>query len=268
MRNDEHRLHTVDRALTLLSFLNDHSGAHQLRELAAALGMNKAVVYRLLRTMQSHGYVSQDAVTTAYRIGPRARALGRRHDPTDVFAVAREPMRELARTSGLSAFLTLPLVHDSVCVDRAEASTTVRVSYEIGRRLPYHAGAPGKALLASFGAQRRAEALGAGLLTRFTAATIVSRAALEAELARVVHRGYATSAGEIEDDVSGIAAVIFDTTGNAAAALSLSGLSATLREPLFNRLGRQLVAAARAIGTDLGVTDIAVPARTSAVMER
>ena len=230
--------------------------------------MNKAVVYRLLRTMQSHGYVSQDAVMTAYRIGPRALALGRRHDPTDVFAVAREPMRELARTSGFSAFLTLPLAHDSVCVDRAEAHTTVRVSYEIGRRLPYHAGAPGKALLASFDAQRRVEAIGTGLLKRFTAATIVSRTGLDTELARITHRGYATSAGEIEDDVSGVAAVIFDTTGNAAAALSLSGLSATLREPLFDGLGRQLVAAARAISADLGVSAAAVPANATAAMER
>lgn len=268
MRNDEQRLHTVDRALTLLTFLNEHRGAHHLRDLATALDLNKAVVYRLLRTMQSHRYVAQDPETAAYRIGPRARALGRGNDPTDVFAVAREPMRDLARSSGLSAFLTLPLAYDCVCVDRAEANTTVRVSYEIGRRLPYHAGAPGKALLATFDARRRADALGSGLLKRFSAATIVSRTSLKTDLARIVRRGFATSAGEIEDDVSGIAVVIYDATGNAAAALSLSGLNNTLRAPLFDRLGRQLVAAARAISTDLGVADGTRDARTPVVMER
>jgi DNA-binding IclR family transcriptional regulator len=252
MRNDDFRLQTVDRALTLLSHLNENDGPRQLRELAAALGLDKAVLHRLLRTMIGHAYVIQDPVTAAYRLGPRAHALGRRRDPADLFAVAREPMRELARETGFSTFLTLPLARDTVCVDRVEAQTTVRVSYEIGRRLPYHAGAPGKALLAHFAPQRRSSTLGDRLLERFTAASIVSRAELENELERIRRTGYATSTGEIEDNISGIGALVRDANGEPAAALSISGLSAVLHETLFPVLGARLLRTAQSISHELG----------------
>ncbi len=243
---DEPRLQTVDRALRLLTYLGDHPGKHQLRELAGALQLNKAVVYRLLRTMEQHGYVAQDAATAAYQIGPCALALGRRYDSASVVAAAREPMHALTRESGFSTFLTLPLVTDCVCVDRVEAQTTVRVSYTIGRRLPYHAGAPGKALLAAFDAPRRATAL-AVALEKFTAKTIVRRDALDSELTAIRRRGFATSTGEVEDNISGIATVISDTAGNPLAALSISGLSAVLHASLFHNLGAQLVRAAESI---------------------
>jgi DNA-binding IclR family transcriptional regulator len=245
--NGDASLHTVDRALTLLSYLSDHPGAHQLRELAAALAMNKAVVYRLLRTLEGHGYATQDALTSAYRIGPRALTLARHDDPASVFAQAREPMQALARESSFSTFLTLPLATDCICIDRAEAQTTLRVSYSIGRRLPYHAGAPGKALLAAFDPARRLQALGRGPLERFTETTIVRADALETELARIRRRGFATSIGEVESSVSGIAAVIEDGARQPLAVLSISGPSAALLESRFESLGRRLIDATRAI---------------------
>jgi DNA-binding IclR family transcriptional regulator len=245
--NPDPGLQTVDRALTLLSYVSDHPRAHQLRELSTALSMNKAVVYRLLRTMESHGYITQDAMTNAYRIGPRALTLARYADPASVFERAREPMRALARESSFSTFLTLPLATDCICVDRAEAQTALRVSYSIGRRLPYHAGAPGKALLATFDAARRLHALGRGPLERFTDATIVDGDALAIELARIRSRGFATSAGEVESSISGVAATIEDDAGHALAVLSISGPSSLLHESLFESLGRRLIDATRAI---------------------
>jgi IclR family transcriptional regulator, acetate operon repressor len=252
MRNDELRLQTVDRALTLLSYLNANERPHQLRELAAALMMDKAVMHRLLRTMIAHAYVVQDAGTAAYRLGPRARALGRHGDQADIFGIAREPMRELAAETGCSTFLTLPLVRDTVCVDRVEANAMVRVSYDIGRRLPYHAGAPGKALLAAFAPARRQRALGDKLLERHTARSITSRSELDRELARIGRRGFATSVGEIEENISGVAAVIYEASGEPAAALSISGVSVILRETMFADLGARLMRAAGAISRDLG----------------
>lgn len=267
MRNDEQLLHTVDRALRLLSFLNENDGAHQLRELAAALQMDKAVVHRLLRTMVGRGFVAQDAATSAYSLGPESRALGR-PEAAHLFAVAREPMRALTASSGFSTFLTLPLVRDSVCVDRVEAQRTVRVSYEIGRRLPYHAGSPGKALLAEFDAERRSRALGDALLERFTGNTIVSRTALDVELALIAKRGYATSVSELEDGISGLATVIRDTGSRPIAALSLSGLGTALPASAFASLGAELAAAGRTISLHLGAPADAGPIQTSATSER
>lgn len=254
MRNDDGRLQTVDRALRLLVYLNENEGAHQLRHLAAALAMDKAVVHRMLRTMATQGFVAQDDASGAYSLGAQARALGR-PDSAYLFAVAREPMQALMAATGFSIFLTLPLARESVCVDRVEAQRTVRVSYEIGRRLPYHAGSPGKALLAAFSGERRTRALGDGLLERFTAKTIVSRAALDRELARIVDRGYATSHGELEDGISGVAAVVCDARAQPVAALSLSGLATTMPESRFASLGARLGAAADSISRRLGAPD-------------
>jgi DNA-binding IclR family transcriptional regulator len=267
MRNDQPMLQTVDRALRLLSFLNENDGPHHLRDLSAALALDKAAVHRLLRTMCAHGFVDQNEETAAYSLGAEARALGR-PEAAHLFAVAREPMRTLTARSGFSTFLTLPLAHESVCVDRVEAQRTVRVSYEIGRRLPYHAGSPGKALLAAFDPHRRTRALGSALLERFTANTLVSRVALESELARIAERGYATSVSELEDGISGVAVVIRGPGAQPVAALSLSGLGTALPASSFAAIGREMTAAARIVSLQLGAPEDSSPRHAAIPSER
>ena len=107
----------------------------------------------------------------------------------------------------------------------------------VGRAAPLHCTANGKVLLA-FGAAK----LPAGELERLTPHTVVDRAALDAELVAVRTRGYATTLAELEPGLVAVAAPVFGPgSGEAVAALSISGPTIRLTPARLNELGALLI---------------------------
>jgi DNA-binding IclR family transcriptional regulator len=242
----EASLQTVGRALQLLAFFGDRPGPHALTAIAAELDWNKAVCHRLLRTLAARGFVVQETPTRAYSLGPAALRLGQRGSRIDLRSLAKPVMQELALSNHLSSFLTIPLENETVCVERAETDAVLRVSYDRGRRHPYHAGAPGKVLLAHLDAARQVSILDSEL-ARFTPRTIVARRRLGEELSRIRSRGFAISHGEMYQGVSGVAAIITDSGGQPLGALSLAGPTGMLSTRAWTQHGARLLRSAEAI---------------------
>jgi DNA-binding IclR family transcriptional regulator len=84
--------------------------------------------------------------------------------------------------------------------------------------------------------------------------TIVDRAALEAELADVRMKGYATASEELEIGLVAVAAPVLDSLGTCAGAVSVSGPSYRL-EPAS--AAEPCVATAAEISTLLGFKEAA-----------
>ncbi len=70
-----HPVNSVDHALQLLLLLRDEP---DLRVTAAAerLGFSPSTAHRLLSTLEHRGFVTQDRMTRAYRVGPALIELG------------------------------------------------------------------------------------------------------------------------------------------------------------------------------------------------
>jgi DNA-binding IclR family transcriptional regulator len=121
---------------------------------------------------------------------------------------------------------------------------------EVGALLPAHATALGKVLLAA----SRYVVGELDDLTRYTATTIVDRAALEAELDVVGERGWAADVEELMGGVVSIAAPIQDRRGVTVGAIGITGPVERLTiagEPLKDHVAFVRVAA-RAVSRDLG----------------
>ena len=102
----------------------------------------------------------------------------------------------------------------------------------IGRRTTTHAVANGKVLLA-YGALPRPRTL-----ERYTAQTITTFDALDAELAAVRRDGYAKAVAELEEGLVAVAAPVFDPAGTCVAALSISGPEFRMLPATLDALGR------------------------------
>ena len=89
-----------------------------------------------------------------------------------------------------------------------------------GQRLPLHAGAAGKTLLAHMPKAEVKALLDAGLI-RYSPNTLVNAKKLLTELARVRHQGWAEDHGEYVPSIHAFAAPIMDPTGKVVAALSV-----------------------------------------------
>ena len=103
------------------------------------------------------------------------------------------------------------------------AAYRIRSQRDVGRELPAHSTALGKVLLAFLPRQKMIDLIAKYGLARSTAATIVSRKRLLAELDLVRKQRYAMADGEAYSDLRALAVPIFDADGEVRAAVSVNG---------------------------------------------
>ena len=215
MQNPQ-RLQSADRALAILSTFSPERSSLRVSELARELGLHKSTVSRLLSTLQARGLVRRDGDNFAP--GPELARLGALAvSGLPLAQVARQPLAELAEVTGETVNLAIRRGEEAVNVLQVQTTHFVGMTDWTGRGAPLHATANGKVLLA-FGdgpAPTRLPAL--------TERTIVDRAALEAELAAVRQRGYATTSEELEIGLVAVAAPVLDSLRKCAGAVSVSG---------------------------------------------
>lgn len=238
----------LGRALDLLDLLAAHPGL-TLSEVAERSGQPPSTVHRVLHTLAARGMAESDPATQAWNIGPQAFRLGsafmRRSGLVDR---ARPVMRALMEHTGETA--NLGILHgDSVLfLGQVETSETIRAFFPPGTRSPLHASGIGKALLAF----RPGSVATLGPLARFTDTTLTDPAALEADLARIRHRGFAFDDEERTRGMRCIAAPVFDLSGEAIAGISVSGPTHRIGPEHVKTLGAVVAAAAASLSDAMG----------------
>lgn len=135
---------------------------------------------------------------------------------------AREVAREVRDLSGETVQVAMLDGRDAIYLVKEESQKAIRMASSIGRRLPAHASAIGKVLLAGLPLAERVELLGTHPLERLTEHTIVDPAQLMEELESTERRGYALDNEESSPEVCCVAAPIWDSTSCVIAAMSVS----------------------------------------------
>ena len=126
-----------------------------------------------------------------------------------------EVMEELSAATEETVLLAVRTGLKAICVDRVESGRLIRFSIPNGKLLPLEKGASGKAILAHEN-KRIFEQLVSGWGEEETAA-------LAGELERISAQGYSMTVGEVDADVCGIAAPIFDGYRRVIASLTVAG---------------------------------------------
>jgi DNA-binding IclR family transcriptional regulator len=195
-----------------------------LGEVAARTGLRPSTAHRLLATLVAQGYALQSRPSGRYMLGYRltelAGAVGER--TARLRAIARPALERIQAATGEAANLSVLAGASAVYIDQVEGTRAVRMLARIGASVPAHASAAGKAMLSRAADGALDALLATGSLPAFTANTLTTREALEAELETVRARGWATDDEEHEPGVGCVAAAIVDRRGEALAALSVS----------------------------------------------
>lgn len=221
-------------------------------ELARHLDLPKSTVQRSLRAAADAGWlISSDVEPTRWSVAPRLLALVVRGVAPDLRGVAGPHVRQLRDTTGDAVHLVTRDGSDVVLLERLTGTYPVQVVVPLGFRVPLHAGATGKAILAA-SAPSDVERFLPPTLAALTESTTVDRAALEVELARIRIRGYATNDGEWEPTVAAVAAAIVTADGVVHGAVSVSSTPQRLDARRRRALGPVVAATAAAIAAALG----------------
>jgi len=239
----------VERALAVIDALaaGEELGTN---ELARRAGLNASTTSRLLATLAGGNLVEHVEETGRYRLGPRLLQLGNAVlARLDLRETTRPHLRALAAAIGETATLSAPGDPDAVTVDFVQGDASVVSVARLGRPSIAHATATGKVGLA-FGNGH----LSPGRLERFTSRTVIDRERLASELDRVRADGFATAAGEREEDLNAIAAPVFGSRGDLVAILGVQGPDSRFDPKAMRRAVGPLLDLSRAASHALGWT--------------
>lgn len=223
-RTDQRRpVETVETAAQLLEYVKERERA-TLPELADHFGLAKSTVHRHLKTLESLDFVVRE--DEAYRIGLRTLEFGMHaRDQRPLFREARETVDELAAKTDEKVWLITHEHGRSVHLYGATGERSVRTPAREGDRGYLHQHAAGKAILATFSAERVERIVDRHGLPAETEHTVTDRDELVDELATIRERGFALNRSESVPRLNAVGVPITDPDGEAIGALSVSGPS-------------------------------------------
>ncbi|WP_326555257.1 IclR family transcriptional regulator [Micromonospora sp. NBC_01813] len=195
---------SAGRTLEVLEALAAAPERQSLGDLARLLEIPKSSLHGILRTMTQRGWVETDPTGTRFGLGVRALQVGAAYLTADnAVSLLDAVLDGLARQFGETVHLGRLDGPHVVYLAKRESVHPLRLYSAIGRQLPAHATALGKALLAEH-PDDTVERVLTWPLRRMTRHTIDDPDALRAALAEIRERGYAV---DREENTEGIVCV-------------------------------------------------------------
>jgi IclR family acetate operon transcriptional repressor len=196
------------RAVELLEAFGANHAWLSLTDLHQQTGFPRSSLHGLLRTLRDVGWIEADDAGTRFRLGVRALICGTAYlDRDPVIPYATDALERLREQVGYTSHFARLIGSDIVYLETRESRNSGHLVSRVGRTLPAHATALGKALLAELSDDELTRVL-PPKLAPLTDRTIVDREALRAELVFTRQRGFATERGQSSPDVACTAAVI------------------------------------------------------------
>jgi DNA-binding IclR family transcriptional regulator len=217
-------IQSVDRALRILEVIADARRDLGLVEISKKVLLDPSTTYRLLKTLEKHQFIKQVQKKEKYSLGYRAFEIGNAIPfVMHLRAASTAPLEALRDRTGESANLAIRDGWEALYLSQILAQQyTLRVSSEIGRRIPMHCTAVGKVLLASLSPEELVPFF-ARTLSPYTAKTITNSDRLREHLSSVRDSHWALDDEEFEFGARCVATEVCDSEGKVVAAVSLSG---------------------------------------------
>lgn len=199
---------SADRTLDVLEALAASPDRPTLGELARRLGIPKSSLHGVLRTLQARNWVRADETGTRFGLGLRALRVGAAYvEADDAVTLLAPVLDDLAARFGETVHLGRLDGSDIVYLAKRESVHPLRLFSAIGRRLPAHATALGKALLAAHDDDALTRLLPTPL-PRLTPHTLTDPAALRADLLATRAAGYAVDREENSEGIICVAVAV------------------------------------------------------------
>ncbi len=238
-------LKTVDRALSLLEYFQQEPPVWALSELARTAGMDKVTTMRALNSLAVRGFVEQDSETRKYRLGAAFLRFARIRESLVPLAEVLQPVVDrLAVETGETVHASTfnGPVMSTIAIAEPDRATRVTVHYT--QPVPVYASSSGLVFLAHAAPDLVEDTLDRLVLERHAQGTPTDLDDIRARLRKAADRGYAVGAQTFEDEVTGIAAPIFDWHGKVCATIAAACVASRMEDSALDRISRAVMRAA------------------------
>jgi IclR family KDG regulon transcriptional repressor len=196
-------------------------------EISKKLGFHKATVSRILLVLIRYGFLQQNPQTKKFLLGPSITSLGwaiNHFLNTNLVHIAKPYIDELRTSLNETIVLEVLAGTSTVMAYIAEGPQRVRIAGTIGDRIPIHAAAGAKAILA-FSPPEVTDSLLNGAMPRFTPNTITDPEMFQRQLQVIRRQGFSFDNEEIDIGINAVGAPIFNYEERPVAAVVVAGPS-------------------------------------------
>jgi len=243
----------IQALVRAIDVLNCFEDAEELgvTEISNRIKLHKSTTFNIISTLEHCRYLEKNDNTGKYRLGIELFRMGTKvkYDLRKIIVPYLEKLlSQFKETANL-------VVRDGdyvIYLEKIESPHSMRISTAAGSRLPVNTTAVGKAILSGLPDEELHAIINGIPLVKFTDYTICDQNTLLENIKRVRISGYAEDFEELEIGLTCVAAPIFNHTGKAFAAISISGPTSRMQEEIRNEMGKSLVEITQEISKMLG----------------
>ena len=213
---------SLEKMLSLLDVFTLVAPVWSAEDLIRYSGCSRSTCYRYLKALQTAGFLTPVA-NGSYILGPRIIELDRQIRLCDpVYIAGGLSMRDLARRTGHSALLFLLFSDTIMCVREELNARAPEGILSRGQRRSLFSGAASKVILAHLPAHQLRSLYAKHRKTIAAAGLGADWRAFREALRQIRRDGHCMTVGEHSPGVVGIAAPLFNSTGNVLGSLGIA----------------------------------------------
>lgn len=223
MGKDKYLMSSLYNALKILDLLSEHDELG-VTEISKTLDIGKASVFKMLYTFEKKKYVTKTQ-NSKYKLGVRFVDYGSIIlERQNILELAKPFIQTLRDEHNETTHLGVLGEDLNIVFMLKEASTaSIQMASRVGSIMPFYATASGKVLVAHNLDEETKNKISSYDFTQFTKNTITDYEELNDQFKQIKEQGYGEDLEEYELGLTCYAAPVKDASGNAVAAISVSG---------------------------------------------
>lgn len=240
----------VGRALEILLAFSEDVPELSAGELLKRVDLSRPTLYRLIYTLQEHGFVVSVGEPQRFRLGPSVAKLAHVWNATlDLSTLAEPVLRRIWEQTKETVALFVAQGNLRLCVAELPSPQPLNFKRGVGYTERIVLGATGRAILAYMEPTPEQ-------LRSYVQGTQVDLKDLEAELAATRKRGYSTSRSELISGAVGVSVPFFGRDAQVAGSIGVFGpevrLDTARQKEIANLLQEESVRLSEALGFGTG----------------
>ena len=215
----------IEKALDILLAFTPNNPDMGTVELSQKTGFHTATVNRTLKALTGKKFLYKNPITRKFSLGPAIFALGEAVLESvrgNLLPVAIPYIRELSQNLRETVVLEVLLGMSGIIAYVEQGDHTLNIRADIGGRVPTHASAGSKAIIA-FSEQETVERFLKKKLERFTKTTITDPEKLRMQFKKIREDGVAFTKEEMNLGVNAIGGPVFNYENRPVAAIVVVG---------------------------------------------
>jgi DNA-binding IclR family transcriptional regulator len=245
------RVPAIDKCFAILDLLAKSQEPMGISDISGNLSLNKSTVFNILHTLVELN-VLEYHYDGKFRFGTRFYMLGEMTGQRSSFIQTAHPyLQTINEKTKLSAFLGLRSELHAILIDKVDSAYGIKVSSEIGMRMPALAGAGIKAMLSQLSNEEIDEILYRAELKPYTPYSVIDKAAYKREILEVRKQGIAFDREEYIEGMVAFAIPVKANRKDLQAAIWAVGLTRQVPESAVSELTELLKGISREINCRL-----------------